>query len=701
MVEFKHVPNINYGPAKGGEGPPSGGKEDQERLAEQARLMGERAGIYPMEGSDIVELLTEVEIGENGDTKELESVAKETLAYKEGLRFGSSKEAYFDQGKGEQSSIIYLQNLFTSVEGATGRPRSPYIDPALEEAIGQKIRESSRYENNPGGWRIKQERRFGKVNRGRFLRGEDQLSDEGIGEFIEKQEMQLKNSIEARPALRGLENHIEARKIVDMAFLQRMGTCEDPVGATEISKRYGTAYSPDKGHWKAFFQDEEKDQAEWGEKVNKTFWRIVSFGLPDDVIKNIGLEEIPGDIRKNVERNIYFTGFEQTKQFENWIKYLLEGVDGDMDAVWAAWRVALLWEVPNELGLNIETGKDKEGREFKKKWNIPFPPIGSALHSFSAHVEAKRELEFGMKPDGSLDKSRADKFISHSGMPMSLGKFPSLCRSFLHESECRFSSKEIIKRKNQMRKLIDNLPKGADDAYYSNMHKADIKHYVSRYKDMKENIEEIFEKAKTEDGKNELENSNQTINISLWEIGLFSRTGFNSKDFPWMEIEESLEGEEAGEIAPGGFGSWLLRRSRAWSIIKDIRSRPSLSEIANPDFFNDENRTRNWSKVIGPLITNPSADGYIEPQDNPRAWWVAGLIWYHIAGTSTSCPIIKKEPFRDYRTVSRAEEVKAKRESAEARGPVLGDIFRHATNSGFLREIDVEWIKKNLDIKLY
>lgn len=700
MVEFKHGPNINY--AKDDE---AGGSFVENAVGgegeDKARLMGERAGIYPMEGSDIIELLTEAEIGEKGDTKELELAVKEALAYKEGLKFGFNEGAYFDEGKDRLSSIIFLQNIFTSVEGATDRPRSPYIEPALEEAIGQRVRESTRYESSPEGWRIKQERRFGKINRGLIARKEKPWKKEEIAVQIEPQKIQAERSIQARPALRRLENHIEARKIIDAAFIQRMNTCEDPQGSSEIAKRYGIAISPDKGHWRTFFQEGEDKELEWGKKVNTVFWRIVSFGLPDNIIKDTDFEETPPKIREDVKRDIYSTGFEQTKQFASWIKYLLEGADGDMDAVWAAWRVALLWEVPNELGLNIEIGEGKDGKKFKKKWKIPFPPIGSALHSFSAHVEAKRALEFGLKPDGSLDNTRADRFISHSGLPMSLGKFPSLCRSFLHESECKFSSKEIIKRKEQMDKLINNLPKDAEDSYYSNMHEADIKYYVCRYKDMKKNIDDIFANAKTKEGREELIEEDIKVDISLWELGLFAGIGFNSEDFPWMKIEESLEGEEAGEIAPGGFGSWLLTRSRAWSLIKDIRSRPSLSDIANPDFFNDESRTRNWSKVLGVLKTNPSADGYVAAIDNPRAWWLAGLLWFHRGGGSATIKITRESVYKNHRTFSRREVFKQKEAGHVEgdRGVLLGDILKHAEDSGFIRREDTQWILSELQIK--
>lgn len=710
MNEFK--PKINFGAEGAPGGPSTENKVIQNGQEDLARLMGERAGIYPMEGSDVVELLLEAEIKEKGDVRELEVAIKETLAYKEGLKFGLAREIYFrkgneernEKGNEEESSVIYLQNLFTSVEGAISRPRSPYIEPALEEAIGRKIRESGRYESNQGGWRLRQKGKYKKINRERYLRGIELIPDEKIDANIDYSETQLKNCSEALPVLRRLENHIESRKIVDAAFIQRMVTCEDPQGATEIAKRYGTAISPDKGHWKAFFQEEATKESGWGKKVNKVFWRIVAFGLPDDVVKEIGMDEIPQDIRtneekpgENVGRNIYAGGFERTKQFKNWILCLLDDAEGDMDAVWAAWRVALLWEVPNELGLNIEI--DEKTKEIKN-WNIPFPPIGSSLSSFSAHLGAKREYEFGMKPDGSIDEGRADRFVSHSGLPMSLSVFPSLCKSFLHESVCKFSSNEIMRRKEQMEKLSKNLPIEKSDSYFSNMHEADKKHITLKYKKMKEDIDWILDKAKTEDGRNEMEKSKKTVEISLWEIGLFAQVGFESEDFPWMYIEESLEGEEAGEIAPGGFGSWLLRKTRSWAVIKDIRSRPSYSEIASPDYFNDESRLRNWSKVLGTLKTDPSQPGYIEPIDNPRAWWLAGILWYHTAGRGASCPLIKDKPYRDYRTTTRAEEIEPKRESAELRNSGHGDIFRHATNSGFLREIDIDWIKKGLKIKI-
>ena len=686
MAEFKNGPNINYGPDKGGEGSFESSDAKQKRRDERARLLGERAGVYPIEGSDIVELLADVEIGKGGDTKEIELAAKETLAYREGLKFGPNKEAYLAADVKDQSSIIYLQNLFTSVEGAISRPRSPYIGPALEEAIGQRVRESGRYESNPGGWELKQKRKYGKINREREIIGIDTMSPEEIDERIKPQRDQLKYSIEARPALRKLENSIEARKIIDAAFIQRMATCEDPVGSSEIAKTYGIAVSPDKGHWRAFFQNKETEEPGWGKRVNKVFWRIVSFGLPDDVVKDNGLEVIPSEIRKIVKRDIYSTSFEKTKEFESWINYLLEGADGNMDVVWAAWRVALLWEVPNELGLSIK--RDEKGEN--PKWKIPFPPIGSALHSFSAHVEAKRALEFGLKADGTEDRANADKFISHSGLPMSLGKFPSLCRSFLHESVCEFSHKEIIKRKEKMEKLIKNLPTESSHSYFSNMHEVDRKYHASRYEGIVKDIKGILEKSEE-----------KKVRISLWELGLFAGIGFDSEEFPWTEIEESLEGEETGEIAPGGFSSWLLRRSRSWSIIKDIRSRPSLSDIANPDYFNDGSRVRNWSKVLGVLKTSPSADGYVAAKDNPRAWWLAGLLWYHRGGGSATSKITRESSYRNHRTFSRREVFKQKEAGHVEgdKGGLLGDILKHAEDSGFIRREDTQWILSDLQIK--
>ena len=46
------------------------------------------------------------------------------------------------------------------------------------------------------------------------------------------------------------------------------------------------------------------------------------------------------------------------------------------------------------------------------------------------------------------------------------------------------------------------------------------------------------------------------------------------------------------------------------------------------------------------------------------------------------------------------QEIAPKGESAETKSPGLGDMFRHATNTGFLRGSDVQWIKKNLGINV-
>ncbi|PJE67454.1 hypothetical protein COU95_02410, partial [Candidatus Shapirobacteria bacterium CG10_big_fil_rev_8_21_14_0_10_40_9] len=83
-------------PIMGGQGP---GEEEARRhmperspIPEEVRIFGERIGIYPMEGRDLVELINEAEVGKDGDVGEIASVIRQALALKEGLVFGPEGE---------------------------------------------------------------------------------------------------------------------------------------------------------------------------------------------------------------------------------------------------------------------------------------------------------------------------------------------------------------------------------------------------------------------------------------------------------------------------------------------------------------------------------------------------------------------------------------------------------------------------------
>ncbi len=660
MGESEFRPSINYQANKGNEG---GTREEEVKKPDMERLMGERAGIYPLKGADVVELLSEAELGA-GDkeisTRELKSAIREALAYQEGLVLGPEKQSY---DLNDKASINLLQNMFLTVEGAMDRPQSPYLEPAMDGAISRRVREAIRYHSAPDRWKIEKEKKFKKANMARKMSGIEELTDAQIEEYyIEPERTQLERSVEALLILRELEVHTQARQIIDKAFLQRMATCEDPEGAGDMSKRFGLVVTPDKAHWQSLFQ-----YGEWGPKVNNVFWEIVNLGLPN----------------KEGE-SLYASGFEKKSQFKEWINKLTTVADGDIDVVWTAWRLALLWEVPNEIGVSLEDGK---------KWKVAFPPIGNALMSWTSHLEEKRRIEFGLTKNGEVLKDRADRFVSHSGLPMSIDKFPPLCKSFLHETTIEYTADDVRKEKNRKMflRILDEIPQKSDNIYFRNMHGTAVEYELARMNKLREGIDDALNK-----------NGEGKIQLSLWDIGYIGKLSFSSDAFPWEAAEKQAAEKEKGEIGAGSFGNWLLKRTRSQSILdKSIKLRPPLNELADPDFFTS--KVRNWVKVWGILPTKDSKeDPYIEPEKNPRVWWVAGLIWYHRAGIGFKSSMTSGDnSFRDFRTHSRQQDWDREKAGSVATKKVsLGDILHHAEMCGFLRKEDSAWINKSLNIKL-
>lgn len=642
-------------------------------IPEAARLYGERIGLYPMEGRDLVESINEAEVGEGGDVSEISNVLRQALAFREGLIFGPEGENIYDLK--DPAELIYLHNLFTTVEGSIARPNVFYLDAAIKETLGRRVREAERWHQNEEWWERKLRRRFEE--------GRTPLSEEDMNNVIEQERRLMRNTYEAVPKLLELQNRVEARGIVDQAFIQRMGTCEDPGTAASLLSRdrqYRPPVTPDKGHWSAFFQGGK--EGEFGHEVNRAFWEIVKFGLDDKVIERLGLEPIPPNIREKVPTSIYADGFDSIPRFREWLSYLMKTANNRMDIIWNAWKLAMAWEITSELGIKITK---------KGKYKAALPPIGNALLTWTAHIEERRLTEFGLTENYKRGEDQVGKYVTHSGLPMSLGRFPPLCQSFLHNSTVKLIGADFPEHiKENLRK---RLPKPGHPDYKDYDRGEGYNH-----RKLRSELEEVFKgEIDPKTGKP------KKLEISLWDLGLYGGLSFADEKFPWFLTEEIEPGETPGELPAGSFGGWLLKRYRCLKerggVLVDIRMRPSIQELSDPDFF--ASRVRDWDKVLGAVPNVPPSDkDYLPPEKNPRAWWVAGLIWYHTGGKSTTSPITNKERFREYRTVATNHIFARRGQSAMGKEPGFGDMFRHALNCGFLRQEDQKWIQKILNMRL-
>lgn len=564
----------------------------EQRLREQRELSETKLRYYPMEGEDLIEQISEAEIGE------LPTALQEALAFREGLIFGPD---FYNLNDPEQR--IFLMNLFTTAESATDRPSEFYLEAAMNEKCAKEVR---------------------------------------IVKRTARREKRPQNEEEERivSLLTGYINWSKARKLVDGAFLQRMGTChkdEAAAGLLERDANYRPPTSPDKGHWQAFFgitsevePGIQTPQREFGERVDQVLRAIVAAGNTDEELTriNFSITLTDGRIvyladkkivarspdgrvttvldRGKIPHTIYATGFTSSENFRDWLSYLLEVADGRMDVVWAAWRLSLIFELPSQFGHRIDK---------KDKHEIGLPPIVNDLFSWTAHLEEKREAEWGLDAKGT--RVRTTKYITHTGYPVSLGKFGNVCQSYLHETKVR-------------------VPGSEDET-------------------------------------------------TLWRVWWEDKTSLANSKFPWVLTEVSPAEAGREEAPPGSYQGWLLRRIRAFSVVGDIRSRPTLQELANPEFFGD--RVRTWDKIFGEVKDTP-------PGENPRAWWVLAMLYPHREGGKK-----KDQGNGAYNYWYPTPSQWVTRERVQTRKPEglsIDVVLEEAMLSEFLRQNDVGWIKSNL-----
>lgn len=529
---------------------------------------------YPIPGEYLLREIRETK------WEELPQLIDNFLARKEGLFLGPD-----NWNLGDPHQLLFLYNLFTTVEGAMDRPSLNYPEQEIELRL-----ESRAFE-------LQRKARTGK---GELTREEKDREEKDIGLVMR------------------MENIMKARAEFDMAFIQRMDTCEVAEIASELlgkDSHYRKSVKPDRGVWESLFS------GEFGESVDRVLRRIVVAGAPTGELAKLRAnrrEVFTGEFQPvgGLEPDVYVGEIGKTEVFKKWLTDLLQTANGRMDVVWTAWRLALVWEIPAELGSTVRKGEYK----------IADPPIGNDFFTWAMHINEKRALEYGWKKD--FQRTRSSKYLTHSGYPLSIGRIPKILGSYLHESE----------------------------------------------------IDEIDAQGKKTGKK-----------ISLWE--LWWEKGKKLSQIPWFETDiDPSAGMD--EFPPASYGGWLLQRTRAWPVIKDLRSRPSIKEIGDPDFFGQ--RVRNWDKIFRPSGNN------VKPEDNPRTWWVGGILLAHHRVGSKDIPLVKEMGEDVVIRTYLPDEVwgTSRKGEGERRPPSISEILDHAEQSGFLRRGDIDWLKNKLKIQV-
>jgi len=647
----------------------------------------ERGGSsLPMEGGDLLEDLMGVEIGEGGDIKELVNVLERVRAFQEGL-LDTNLPFELDpnnlRSPETRYMLSYFRNLFVTVEGATKRPNTPYLGIQEKLVVEEPLRESRKWRGEPGKeeYRKKRREQFEKINKIRIQKGRKVITD--INDRIDKELNLLEKEHLARKKLLGVLNYLEARQSVDSAFIQRMYTCENPEQASKLGQEI-RAVSPDGSTWESFFHTE--GFSDFGQKVDDIFEEIVKFGMTEEDVEKFGMTETPDKkVREKVCKNegdiakigVYADGFKNTKAFASWLKHLIEKADGRVDIVWSAWKLALIWEVPEKLGIYIK--KDKE----PLKYALATPPVGNSLIGWTSHLKEKRKGEFGLDINGK--RYQPEKFMTHSGLPLSIDAIPNLCEDFLHEKKIEFNKAELDnsdwgkKLSEVLKNIKDRLPKNRNSFLYT-----------EDYEKLKKDLDDFFSKG-----------DKKSVKVSLWDLRIIGGWKFSDPLFPWLTSDRPPIGEsDVGELPRGAFGAWLLKRARAFKVLTDIRSRPALNELGDPDFF--ASRIRNWTKVLGSIKDVPEGHkDYVSPEDNPRAAWLLSIFRYYTSGPVAQKPRLSNwNDEYDYRVPERNLDLSWLLPGRAKSSVSMGDVLFSATQCGFLRKRDADWILHSLRVGL-
>ncbi|MFH1561492.1 MAG: hypothetical protein ABID04_02850 [Patescibacteria group bacterium] len=351
---------------------------------------------YPMAERDIQEEIREALAKK--DPERVSMALAEAWAYNEGLVLGIDG---YDTS--DPRTLVYLMNLFTTVEGGVKRAPTYYVEQEIRVALEGGVRAIKR--------RARMEKRA--------------LTDE------EKR---------AVSDLTAFENKKEAVEIVDQAFINRQNTVANPGGAAKLGSdgvdvaTRRPAVAPDKGHWISLFEGPD------GQGLDEVLREMVRVAMSPDELQSLGLSSVEG-----IPREVYAMGFATqkvdgktvpgTQIFKRWMDHMLGVTGGRMDLVWRAWKLALVWKLIDKYSVCTRIDDDKKpGTPGYKTYVIGGPPIMATISKKALHLKTAIEVELGYDADGNKYETG---YVSHGGYPLMRGQADFEAKSFLDYSKVK------------------------------------------------------------------------------------------------------------------------------------------------------------------------------------------------------------------------------------------------------------------------
>ncbi len=436
-----------------------GGGQQEKRLSTEIPPVDlirglETRSLYTIVGLEIIEKINSaVELGRIDEIER--TIFYDALPVLEGLEkgvyaknYGLTKDFFrnLETSPSEYDKLILTKfyNLFLGRSESTARPRTDYLEQAINDVLTRPLREADAwFRGDRERWRLALKSSLSKLYQEerlqRIVRGEEFLTEEEINEkirsIIEEKERGLdrryKDFIDSVQRLSALEEHVSARRLVDLAFRQRQALAHNKEAQADPEKFGYSIVKIEAADFLSFYQyklphEKEADQSPWGEAVDRVERRMIE--IAEGKVIKLSRRRSDGSVEE-VGYNPFAEGF-SSSTFARFLHEILKASQvGDdpewrLDVVWAAWRMFLLKEMSGKFALTVKEG------EFKFDGSTPYVSDLSVWLSYFEEIRAK---EFGWNKDTFeasnnprwngkfIGERKSPKNISNSGHPITIG----------------------------------------------------------------------------------------------------------------------------------------------------------------------------------------------------------------------------------------------------------------------------------------